>query len=390
MSPGEYQIKFLSLLTSFLLLTSVAVYAKELPDTWDASYEIIKDLNREWITVDEINHYVPYINKSMADIPVVGVSLDVSRYSGNQLLICMPPNSTLLVEKKISSFQKESSCLTLDIDSLQQVYNKNELFISVYQPGKDFEEVGIWVVQQFTGTQASTANLVSVREASLLEDFFVVGILILLVLYAILINQYPKIFRHLYSLSGVFSLRAREDNSRIRLINEAHVLFLIHHCLLLGFLFIMLVSTTQLLQVEIPFLEFNPSSFGTYMLLWGKVSILAFGIIWGKYIIVMLFGSLFKLRQLRYLHMLDYMRMSLIYGAIVFSLLIVVFAGIGHHAIHYFNLLIYLFTGLAVIRVIVLYFRLFSNASFQNMYLISYLYIAEVIPLLIGLELLVI
>lgn len=385
----EYMRSFILLLLGMLLF-SLAAYAKALPDTWKDSYEIIKDFNREWITVGQANRYVPYIDKRMAEIPVVGVSLDLTRYSSNRLLVCMPPNSTLLIEKKISDFRKEAACLSLDIDSLQQVYGKSELFISVYQPGKNFEEVGIWVVQSLPGTQLRSANLLSERKVSLLDDFFVIGILILLILYAVLINQYPKIFRNLYSISRVFSFKIREENSRIRLINEAHVLFLIQHCLLLGFLFIILVSTTRLLSIELPYLDFQPDSFGGYMLLWGKVSVLAFGIIWAKYIIVMLFGALFRLRQLRYLHMLDYMRMSLIYGALLFSLLILIFAGIGYNASQYFNLLVYLFVGLAAIRVIILYFRLFRNASFRNMYLISYLCVAEVIPLLISLELLVI
>lgn len=383
-------MRFFSLLFLLVLISESVLRAEPLPDAWRAKYEVIKDLNREWITVGEENRYVPYIDQSMAAVPVVGVSLDLSRYSRNQLLVCMPAHSTLLVEKRISAYRKTSACLTLDIDSLRQVHDKSELFISVYQPDKDFEEVGLWIVQEITGTQARTANLVSVRSSSFLEDFFVIGILILLILYAILINQYPKIFRNLYSLSRVFSLKVREENSRIRLINEAHILFLIQHCLLLAFLFIILVSTSQLLTLDTPYLDFDPDSFSGYLLLWGKISVLVFGIIWGKYITVMLFGALFRLRQLRYLHMLDYMRMSLIFGAILFSLLIVVFAGVGYGASHYFNLLIYLFVGLAGIRVIILYFRLFRNASFRNMYLISYLCVAEVIPLLVSLELLVI
>ena len=383
-------MRFLNLLFFFLLVSLPMLGSSPLPDAWKAKYEVIKDLNREWITVGEDNRYVPYIEKSMADVPVVGVSLDLSRYTGNQLLVCMPANSTLLVGKKISDYRALASCVSLDIDSLQQVNGQSKLFISVYQPLKNFEEVGLWVVQELTAVQARAANLVSERNFSLLNDFFVIGLLILLILYAILINQYPKIFRNLYSLSRVFSLKVREENSRIRLINEAHVLFLVHHCILLGFLFIVLVSTTQLLSPELPFLNFQPASFGEYMLLWAKISVLAFGIIWAKYIIVMLFGTLFKLRQLRYLHMLDFMRMSLIFGAIIFSLLIVVFAGVGYSASYYFNLLIYLFVGLAGIRVIILYFRLFSNASFRNIYLISYLCVAEVIPLLVSLELLVI
>lgn len=380
----------LCLLFVLLVLSAPWLNAKALPDAWDTQYEVIKDLNRAWVTVDENNRYVPYIDKSMADIPVVSIILNLSRYSSNQLMVCIPANSAILIERKIASYHEKGGCLQMDIDSLRQVYDKDSLFVTVYQPGRQFEEVGLWVVQPLSGAEAVTANVIYKRDKSLLDDFFTVGILVLLILYAIVINQYPRVFSNLYSLSRVFSFRVREDNTRIRLINEAHIVFLFQHCLLLSFLFIIFISTTDLITLEVPYFDFRPNTFGGYMLLWGQTALAVFAVIWGKYIIVMLFGSLFRLKQLRYLHMLDYMRMSLMYGAILFALLIIVFAGIGYYQSSYFDLLVYLFIGLSALRVIVLYLRLFSSASFRNMYLISYLCIAEVIPLLVGLEVLII
>lgn len=371
---------------AFQLLSS-----KPLPDSWREQYQVIKDLNREWITIDANNRYVPYIDKSMADVPLLGVLLNLSRFSGSQLLICMPAGSAVLTGKKIASFSQEAACVKLSIDSLARVHEQENLLVSVYQQNRDFEEVGIWIVQERSGGDQLSANQVFKRNDAVLADFFTVGILILLILYAILINQYPRIFSNLFSLSRVFSLKVREDNTRVRLINEAHIVFLIQHCLLLGFLFIILVSTTTaMIQIDIPYLDFQQNTFSGYMLLWGQTSLLVFGTIWVKYLIVMIFGALFRLRQLRLMHMLDYMRMSLIYGALLFILIIVVFAGIGYYQSSYFDLLVYLFIALSAIRVIVLYFRLFRSASFRNLYLISYICIAEVIPLLVGLEVLVI
>ncbi|WKN33642.1 DUF4271 domain-containing protein [Porifericola rhodea] len=359
-------------------------------EEWQSKYEAIKDLNREWITIDDNDRYVPYINKKMTNVPLIGVVLNTKRYSSNDFLICAPANSAVLIEKKISSYFQEEGCLVLDIDSLRASHGKENILISVYQPQKDFESIGLWVVQDKKDMTSLATNLSQIREMSILQDYFTAGILILLVLYAILINQYPRIFRNLYDLSRVFSLKIREDNSRIRLVNEAHVMFLVQHCFLIAFLFIMLVSTTNLIEVSIPYINFEPNSFGGYMLLWAQVALLVLATIWLKYIIVMLFGALFKLRQLRSIYMLDYMRMSLIYSAFLFALLIVVFAGIGYYNDSYFNVIIYLFILLASVRVIVLYFRLFRNASFRNVYLFSYICIAEVIPLLVGLEVLVI
>jgi hypothetical protein len=382
----KFCFTFLLLMLTFQLLSS-----KPLPDSWREQYEVIKDLNREWITLDANNRYVPYIDKSMADVPLLGVLLNLSRFSGSQLLICMPAGSAVLTGKKIASFSQEAACIKLSIDSLARVHEQENLLVSVYQQNRDFEEVGMWIVQERSGGDQLSANQVFKRNDAVLADFFTIGILVLLVLYAILINQYPRIFSNLFSLSRVFSLKVREDNTRVRLINEAHIVFLVQHCLLLGFLFIILVSTTTaMIQIDIPYLDFQQNTFSGYMLLWGQTSLLVFGTIWVKYLIVMIFGALFRLRQLRLMHMLDYMRMSLIYGALLFILIIVVFAGIGYYQSSYFDLLVYLFIALSAIRVIVLYFRLFRSASFRNLYLISYICIAEVIPLLVGLEVLVI
>lgn len=364
--------------------------AQSLPKDWQSQYEVIKDLNREWVTIDENNRYVPYIDKSMADVPVVGVVMDIARYSSNKLLICAPANSAVLIEKKISSYRADEGCLLLDIDSLRATHDKEKLLVSVFQSQKNFEDIGIWVVQAKSAMAQQNANSSYQRSMSLLQDFFTAGIIILLIFYAILINQYPRIYKNLYSLSRVFTFRAREDNSRIRLINEAHIMFLIQHCLLLAFLFIILLSTTDMIQLEVPYLDFQPASFSGYLLLWGQVALLVFAAIWLKYIIVMLFGTLFKLRQLRFLYMLDFMRMSLIYSAFLFALMVIIFAGIGYYNDSYFNLIVYLFIVLASVRVIVLYLRLFRSASFRNIYLFSYICVAEVIPLLVGLEILVV
>ncbi|MFP4090607.1 MAG: DUF4271 domain-containing protein [Cyclobacteriaceae bacterium] len=376
-----------------LLLTAWNVTAEPvepgaLAKNWQSEYEIIRDFSREWITIDKNNRYVPYIDEGMAEIPVIGVLLDLDRYSGNELIICMPANSSVLLEKQIASFHPEQSCIKMSIDSLRSLYDKEQILISVYEPGRDFEEIGFWIARTKASLASQKVNASMRRTDSPLADFFTLGLLLILVLYAVLINQYPKISSNLYNLRLAFSAKVREEQGRVRLISEAHIMFLIQHCLLFSYLLIIMISVSDMINISLPFLDLQPSTFGGYMVLWGEVAVLVFAAIWLKYIIVMLFGSMFRLKQLRYMYMLDYMRLSLIYSAILFVLLIVVFAGIGMYQAAYFRLLIYFFIGLSVVRVIVLYFRLFSRGAFRNVYLFSYICIAEIVPLLLGIELL--
>ena len=232
-------------------------------------------------------------------------------------------------------------------------------------------------------------NPVLLRAKTAKKDFFVLGLIILLVFYATLRNQYSKNFRVIYNIPRIFSSKVREDDIRIKLLNEAHIAFLIQHCLLMAFLLIIIVPPTVDLPIKIPYISFPVQSFSKYLLLWVEVSLIVFVTIWVKYMLLMLLGSLFRLRGLKYLHMFDFMRMSLVFWAGVFIVIICFFPNAIINEDIYIHGLIYGFLLFALLRIAVLYFRLSKNTSFRNVYLFSYICVAEIIPLLAGLELLI-
>ena len=86
-------------------------------DISESDYSVIKDLRQEWLTVDKDNRYVPYISEQQEKGPVIGVQLDLARYSGNKLRYCVPKNSSLLINQQLVQNFNRSVCLFLDIDS---------------------------------------------------------------------------------------------------------------------------------------------------------------------------------------------------------------------------------------------------------------------------------
>ena len=138
-------------------------------------------------------------------------------------------------------------------------------------------------------------------------------------LYAALINHYPKTFRNIYNLPRILALRSREEDLRIRLISEPHTFFLVQHCLVVAFLFIVLVPDVD---QWVPSGWFTSPGVGSYLWLWLLLSLVVLLTVWVKYLIVVLFGSLFKLKQFTYLHMFDFMRLSMMFWGTVFLLAI--------------------------------------------------------------------
>ena len=371
-------------LLTAILLTMIS-YRAVAQNSHDNDYRLIKDLRHEWLAIDKNNQYVPFVARDQSNPSVVGIRLDLEKYSGNQLRCCIPSHTSVLINKQILTSVRQKRCLIYNIDSLRQAYRQPTILLTVYQPDDDLEHVNLQIVNNDLDPSAQK-SLITLRSVSAKENFFVLGLVAILTLYAVLINHFPKTFKNIYNLRKILAFRAREEDMRIRLVSEPHVLFLAQHCLLISFLLIVLIPD---INHQLPFAQFTLQSLSSYLLLWLIISLFILFIVWLKYMLIVTFGTLFKLRQLMYLHMFDFMRLSLMFWGAVFLLAICVYHNVNVSEQLYSKILIYLFITFALARVLVLYLRLFRNASFKNMYLFSYICTAEIIPLFVGLELLI-
>lgn len=351
----------------------------------EKTYHLIEDLRLEWLTIDQHNRYVPFVARDRANPSIIGVRLNLEKYAGNQLRCCLPAHTSLLIEKEILTSVKRPRCLIYSIDSLRKEYQQPVLLLTVYQPASQLTKVELQVVNNTSAPLAQPYPILP-RLLSAKENFFVLGLVFILMLYATLINHYPKTFRNIYNLPRILALRSREEDLRIRLISEPHTFFLVQHCLVVAFLFIVLIPNAgQWISAS----GFAPLGVGSYLWLWLLLSLIVLVTIWVKYLIVVLFGSLFKLKQLMYLHMFDFMRLSMMFWGAVFLLAIFVHYNLALQEQIHGRALTYLFIAFALARILILYLRLFRNSALKNMYLFSYICTAEIIPLSVGLELLI-
>ncbi|MEM6840690.1 MAG: DUF4271 domain-containing protein [Bacteroidota bacterium] len=372
-----------SLLLNLLLVLSSPLLGQS--GEGQAEYFVVKDLRSEWLTVDEDNRYIPHITGQKKGV-VIGVPINLSRFQGNYLRCCVPQNSSLLIDQQLVENFDRPDCVLLSIDSLQNHHAKS-VFLAIFQAQRDFERVSIEVVGM--GQYQAEENSVVARAAAIKMNFFVMGLLVLLTFYAILKYQYGKNFKIIYNIPRIFSSKVREDDTRIKLVTEAHIAFLIQYCLLIAFLLIIIVPSTTELSFASSYIVWPPSSFSRYLLLWGELALIIFAIIWVKYLLLMLLGSLFQLRAMKYLHMFDFMRMSLVFWTVVFVAVMCFFPNLQFDQEIYLRGLVYGFLLFALFRIIILYFRLSRNASFRNIYLFSYICVAEILPLLAGFKLLI-
>ncbi len=368
-----------------LIIFTFRLLAGEVPQGVKENFQIIKNLEEDWLKADENNRYVPFIGKDHYKTPAIGIMLNLTRYSGNSLLCCVPQESSVLIEQQIIGYSDKEKCIRLDIDSLQQVYQKEQIFVSVYQADHSFDRLHFLVVSNNSEVKTVLQNTSHKRTGSSVRDFFIIGLLVLLASYAFQLNQFPKTFKNLYNFRKVFAFKIREEPVKIRLLNEAHIVFLLHHCLLIAYLLILSISTNSMIDLSL--VVDQPQAFSEFIITWLKLSLFVFMVIWLKYMVVMMFGALFGLKNLKYIHVFDFMRMSLIFWSVIFTCIVLIFSMLSINNSLYLNLLIYIFIAFATVRIVILYYRLFTGSIFRNVYLFSYICTSEIIPLLVGLEL---
>ena len=347
----------------------------------DDNSTITKDLRKEWVTLGQENTYVPFLENSQVSSPVVSFELDLRQHQGLLLRCCVPKGSTMLINQKIVAYQEGSSCLLYSIDSLHDQYKLPSIWVSIYDAQKRYDQIATQVIEK--KRKEVESNMPVVRSSTEIQNFFTVGLVVLLLFYAVLSHQFPKVFRNYHSIRNISSLNLQEDMyTRIKLLNSTNFIFLLHYGLLVAYLIIIFVHTANVLEIRLP--GYPLENFSGYFSAWIKIALLVMGVFALKYIMIASAGVLFQLSRIVQHHILDYFRMSLTYGVVLFTILVFTYLGLGDDKTVFYNIFVYSVVIFALLRVFLLFHRLFDISSFRNIYLFSYICTSEILPLFIG------
>ncbi len=367
----------------FLFFNLSGLYAQYDTTIQTRSYTVVKDLKKDWMTIDEKNEYIPFVENIKQKAPVVSFPVSLIQYQGYWLEYCVPEKSTVLINKSITSYYPEQACVRYQTDVLRKTYQQDTIWITIYFPNHSYDAVSTSILGE--GFQAVHNNMPVIRKKNGLSDFFATGFVLLLISYALLLNNFPKAFKNFHSSHNIFSLNVKEDTfTKVTFVNRSNLIFILHYCFLIAYLFIILNSSANIIKVELP--GYPIKSFGSFIIVWLELSGIALLLVAIKYILIVAIGALFRITRLVRLHLLDYYRMSVTYGSYIFIFLTGTYLLLGNSETFYYNIFVYLVVIFSIARVFLLYYRLFGAASFRNIYLISYICTSEVLPLFIGLK----
>lgn len=354
----------------------------------DQRFYPVHNFRDDWQVYDEATKaYVPYLIEVQGSVPALSVSIDLESNRHYQLLLRTREDAHLFVNAALRQKLTADQWYTFSVDSLYGVYREPKLFLTVYgSSGPDARELVMAYPKSILQKPivASGDNLsVRPRSFSVYQDFFGLGLVFLLATHALLFSLNRRAFTTFYDIRDLFTLRARDESFLVsRPMSLTNNLFILNLSFVLAYLFLF-VQSRNIDVFASKALLLDQQNFGAVLLYYLLISTLIFLSFLGKYLMLQVVGSLYRFDTIVDLHYFKLIQSSLLFFTLVgFVTAIVIFN--APQIVGLTNLLLIPFIVFYLGRLVLLYLVITAAAPIKSLYLISYLCIVELVPLLIG------
>ena len=358
----------------------------------DNSFYIVHDYQDDWQVFDErYKAYVPYVREQHKGYNSFSLFFDVENYKGYKILYRSEKENYLFIDASLQKQLPVSTLVILDVDSLQNVFGKAKLFLTIYGTNSNVEDISLQIGNKISKAQKAiemNESLLTIlpRDISPFQNFFVLGLIILVCFYAFLYNFQPKSFERFFSPRDLLTISKRDDSFVVnKPFDLGNILFVVSLSLTLGFIFMLLThEKTDLFSASNILRE--GETLGTLMLNFLAISIIIFALLMIKYFALRVLSNLYRLDNITNIHYFKIIQASSIFFLVI--LIILTFSSVSNPSIvknaeKYLSIPISLFF---IARLALLYFTINKMTTLKNLYLFSYLCIVELIPLIVGIR----
>jgi hypothetical protein len=277
----------------------------------------------------------------------------------------------------------------LNMDSMFRQSRQPQIFVTLYgEPGIGGKQMLIGNPKPVGRPAIVTLpdDNLSVRPVlrSLAADFPGLGLLFLLANAALLIAANRRAFGRFFDVNDLFTLRVRDEAFLInKPFSSLSLLFVLHLSFLVAYLLLLaqsqnidLFGLRALLPAELDLPKIILAFLG--------LSAGIFGLLMGKFFLLFAFGQLYRADDVPNVHFFKILQASLLFFTTL-VLLSAVLTNVGGLAWVGTSALVLLGLFYAA-RLVLLYLTIRSLSRLKNLYLISYLCLVELIPLIVGLR----
>jgi Domain of unknown function (DUF4271) len=378
------------LITAYCLLPNTSIAKGGLSP--DNSFYIVHDYQDDWQVFDErYKAYVPYVREQHKGYNSFSLFFDIENYKGYKILYRSEKENYLFIDASLQKQLPISTLVVLDVDSLQNVFGKAKLFLTIYGTNTNVEDISLQIGNKISKAQKAiemNESLLTIlpRDISPFQNFFVLGLIILVCFYAFLYNFQPKSFERFFSPRDLLTISKRDESFVVnKPFDLGNILFVVSLSLTLGFIFMLIThEKTDLFSASNILRE--GETLGTLMLNFVEISIIVFASLMFKYFALRVLSNLYRLDNITNIHYFKIIQASSIFFLVI--LIVLTFSSVSSPAIvknaeKYLSIPISLFF---IARLALLYFTINKMTTLKNLYLFSYLCIVELIPLIVGIR----
>ncbi len=356
-------------------------------------YHLVRDCQEEWLVYSsEYKNYVPYVKVMHESEPSVSILINLVQDRHFSFLLKTTKSAFLFVNGALQRSLIPGQWSSVSCDSLYRIYGANEVMLTVFGLRGTEGLTSLMVFPKAPiaadSVQAITPSLISLkpRSENAFRDFSVIAWILVLVTAAGVFLALPSVAHKMMSPVVFFSRDFRSElYNHYRAYSPPVVVMVIA---------LALVTAFVLLAVEIYVTPVLPSALSVseresvWMLAaaFFKIALLCFGLFCVKYFIISVTLGILNMSEVAHIHFIKSVQSSLLfYGALAVGLLLLIFREprMLENAGEPLLWCVIVYYG---VRYILFYILLNPPGRIINLYLISYLCVVELIPLIIGIK----
>lgn len=355
-------------------------------------YFLVHDYHDDWqVYNDRMKAYIPYITEQHLAYPSHTLFCDIQSNRGYDLLVySKKADNFLFVNGSLRQKIPVGKWIVLSVDSLYKVYEQPTIYITLYGSNNIEDKILLLGYKRSLDQKpiilSESGITAKPRTPAPYRNYLVMVSMFILVMFSYLSNSYIRAFQRYYNVRDLFNTLVREQSFLInKPLSRMNIMFIILLALIIG-LFYMLLQSKEIYVFGGRTILQEGETLGVLSSNYFRICLAVFVMLIAKYFFISLVGQLFNLEKVVDLHYFKIIQSSIIFFTALVLLLLVLFMAYFPHD---FNWQFYLFTPIVafyLVRCFILYFTINRSLPIQSLYLISYLCIVELLPVILGIR----
>jgi hypothetical protein len=359
----------------------------------DGSYNIIYDFNRDWLTYShDLQAYIPYSKTDNNEIKNFSLKLNLDDYPNAFIIIKNnTDNCFLFFNETLEKQLTKDKWYVFETKIIKSTTKNSELVLTFF--GKNMpEDISVYagfpnnLTKQTKNLKVNSKFNLVPRDFGPISSSMAIIFVLNIVMFSFLSSNYTKAYKKYYNVNDLTSVNISENSFMVsRPLDRPNMFFVILLSIMGGFLVILI----QKLGFQIfndSFLYKSGNTFGIVISNYFKISLLIFIAFIFKYFYLLTFGKLFNIEK-----MVDFHYFKIVQSSIFFFTFCILFALIVQNihlniSSNIEPLIEGAFTVFYILRTALVYFTINRKGNIKTLYLISYLCIVELFPIILGIQ----